>query len=57
MTTPTRWGVATLALLAVAWIDVRFGHWLALGVMFGLLVIVAVFGGHGRAGGSPGAPE
>ena len=53
MTTPTRWGVATLALLGVAWVDSRFGHGAALAVLVGLLVLVAVYGGHGRYGGSP----
>jgi len=53
VTTPTRWGLATLALLAVAWVDARFGHGAGLAVLVGLLVLVAVFGGHGR----PGAPR
>jgi len=52
MTAPTRWGIATLAFLAVAWLDLRFGHATALAVLVGLLIVVAVFGGHGRAGGS-----
>lgn len=57
MTTPTRWGLATMALLGVAWVDTRFGHGPALAVLVGLLVVVAVFGGHGRPGSPPrGAP-
>lgn len=42
-----RWLIATLAFLAVGWLDWRFGHAVALGTLLALLVLVAVFGGHG----------
>lgn len=57
MTMLTRWGLASLGFLAVLWLDIRFGHATALAVLLVLLVIIALFGGHGRRAGSGGAPK
>lgn len=45
----TRWVGATLALIALAVVDQRFGHVAASGVLMLLLIGVAIWGGHGRA--------
>lgn len=47
-TTVTRWLGATLGLVAVVWLDHRFGHVVASGVMLVVLIAVSVWGGHGR---------
>lgn len=45
----TRWLGATLALVALAVVDQRFGHVAASAALMLLLVAVAIWGGHGRA--------
>lgn len=47
-TTLTRWLGATLGLVAVVWIDGRFGHAAGLTLLVLLMVAVALWGGHGR---------
>jgi hypothetical protein len=49
-----RWIIASLAFLAIGWLDLRYGHTVALGVLIALLLVVAVFGGHCRRPGRGG---
>ncbi len=59
-TTFQRWTIATLALLGILWLDLRFGHAIALSTMLGLMLVVAVYGGSGRGYGrrsGAAAPE
>jgi hypothetical protein len=50
----TRWIIASLAFLAIGWLNFRYGHVVALVTLVALLIFVAVFGGHGPRG-QPGA--
>ena len=55
-----RWIIATLAFLAIGWLDYAYGHGVALVTMLALLVLVAVFGGHRprrRPESSAGEPD
>ena len=45
----TRWLGATLLLVAVVWVDGRWGHAAASAVLVAALIAVALWGGHGRA--------
>jgi hypothetical protein len=49
-----RWIIATLAFLAIGWLDFAYGHRVALVTMLALLVLVAVFGGRGPRRGQHG---
>ncbi len=51
-----RWIIATLAFLAIGWLDHAYGHGVALVTMLVLLLMVAVFGGHGPRRGPERAP-
>ena len=47
-----RWVIATVAFLAIGWLGFRYGHLTALATLLLLIVLVAVFGGHGPRGRS-----
>jgi hypothetical protein len=60
-TTIQRWTIATLGFIAIALIDVRFGHATALITLLVLMLLVAIYGGsgygnkpHGARSGRPG---
>lgn len=56
-----RWIIATLAFLAIGWLDVAYGHRVAFVTLVALLLFVAVFGGHGprprKGDDDAGVPE
>jgi CHASE2 domain-containing sensor protein len=52
-----RWIIATLAFVGVGWLSFRYGHTVALVTMLGVLLFIAVFGGHGRRRKAGDAPN
>ena len=55
--TYTRWILATLWLAVLVAVYQRFGHIEALAVLLISMVLVAIFGGHGRVRGQSQGPD